>query len=80
MELPIIITTQPKLEGSFILDVKNQKLKIKGAPILGNDRANPEGIYHVAVLTETELILYSTRTPDGPNGNFTGWSWRFKPL
>jgi hypothetical protein len=70
-------TGTPK-KGSFILDVANKKLTIKGAPILGSDRANPAGVYHVAVLTETELILYSARTPDG-NG-FTGWSWRFKPL
>jgi len=70
-------TGTPK-KGSFILDVANKKLTITGAPILGADRANPAGVYDVAVLTETELILYSARTPDGDG--FTGWSWRFKPL
>jgi len=69
-------TGTPK-KGSFILDVANKKLFIKGAPILGADRANPEGVYDVAVLTDTQLILYSARTPDG--AGFTGWSWRFKP-
>lgn len=63
-------------KGSFILDVKNKKLTIAGAPILGAGRANPAGVYDVVVLTETQLILYSSRSPDG--AGFTGWSWRFK--
>jgi len=68
-------TGTPK-KGSFILDVANKKLTITGAPILGQDRGNPAGVYNVAVLTDTELILYLPKTPQGDSG----WSWRFKPL
>ncbi|WP_445738426.1 hypothetical protein [Mariniflexile sp.] len=62
--------------GSFVLDVKNQVLKIINANILGAEepRGNPNGVYKIISLTETEMILYVDN-----NGGGTGWTWVFKP-
>jgi hypothetical protein len=64
------------VKGSFNLDVDNQTLKINGANILGAEdpRGNPDGLYTIISLTETELILYVHN-----NGGGTGWTWVFKP-
>lgn len=62
--------------GSFVLDVKNQKLQITNGNILGAEqpRGNPNGLYEIVSLTEDELVLY---VPS--NGGGTGWTWVFKP-
>lgn len=60
--------------GSFVLDVKNQTLQVKGANILGAEQGNPDGLYTIISLTEDELILY---VPNNAGG--TGWTWVFKP-
>ncbi|RPE00258.1 hypothetical protein EGM88_01705 [Aureibaculum marinum] len=61
--------------GSFVLDVANQKLTLSGVKILGDDanRANPDGVYDIIRLTDTELILHNALTPAGDSG----WVWRF---
>lgn len=63
-------------QGSFVLDVVNQKLIINDGNILGAEapRGNPEGVYEIVSLTEDELVLY---VPNNEGG--TGWTWIFKP-
>ncbi|MFO7852935.1 MAG: hypothetical protein ACQERS_01300 [Bacteroidota bacterium] len=66
--------------GSFVLDVKNQKLQITGVQLLGQIESNggdigsADGLYDIIELTEEKLILY---TPW--NSWETGWTWVFKP-
>jgi hypothetical protein len=62
--------------GSFVLGVANQTLQINNANILGAEepRGNPNGLYQIISLTDTEMILY---VPN--NGGDTGWTWVFKP-
>jgi hypothetical protein len=62
--------------GSFVLDVKNQKLMVVGPNILGavDGGENPSGIYNIVELTEDKMVLY---IPNGAWG--TGWTWVFKP-
>lgn len=62
-------------KGSFVLDLANQKLIITGAPMLGGERANPNGVFTIISLTENKLVLYTPRTPQGDSG----WTWVFKP-
>ncbi|WP_339918412.1 hypothetical protein [Yeosuana marina] len=61
--------------GSFVLDVANQTLQVNNANILGAEepRGNPNGLYQIISLTDTEMILY---VPN--NGGGTGWTWVFK--
>jgi len=66
--------------GSFVLDVKNQTLKVNGPNILGGaatggyDIGNHDGLYQIISLTEDEMILYVDN-----NAWATGWTWHFKP-
>ena len=62
--------------GSFVLNVKDQTLQVKGTQILGgSEQGNvPDALYNIISLTEDELILY---VPN--NGGGTGWTWVFKP-
>lgn len=62
------------VEGSFVLDVANQTLKVNNANILGAEQGNPEGLYTIIRLTEDELILYLANNAGG-----TGWTWIFRP-
>ncbi len=61
--------------GSFVLDVANQTLKVNGPNILGAEepRGNPDGLYKIISLTEDKMVLY---VPN--NGGGTGWVWIFK--
>lgn len=61
------------VEGSFVLDVANQTLKVNNANILGAEQGNPEGLYTIIRLTEDELILYLANNAGG-----TGWTWVFR--
>ena len=65
----------PKV-GSFVLDVANQTIQVNNANILGAEepRGNPNGLYKIISLTETEMILYVPT-----NGGGSGWTWVFKP-
>jgi hypothetical protein len=65
------------VEGSFNLDIPNQTLQINGANILGAEepRGNPDALYKIISLTETELILYVDNNAGG-----TGWTWIFRTL
>ena len=60
----------------FTLQTKFTKVSINGANILGAEdpRGNPDGLYTIISLTETELILYVDNNAGG-----TGWTWVFKP-
>lgn len=65
--------------GTFVLDVKNQKLDVNGPNILGStdpgyDIGNHDGIYQIIKLTQDEMILYVSSNAWG-----TGWNWHFKP-
>jgi hypothetical protein len=63
-------------KGSFVLDVTNQTLQVKGTQILGGSEQgnSADALYTIIKLTEDELILY---VPS--NGGGTGWTWVFKP-
>lgn len=62
-------------QGSFVLDVENQKLIIQNSNILGAETyGNPDGEYEIVSLTEDQLVLY---VPNNSGG--TGWTWVFKP-
>lgn len=65
--------------GSFVLDVKNQTLKLTGPNLLGSfspgyEIGNADGFYKIISLTEDKMILYVPI-----NGWGTGWTFIFKP-
>jgi len=61
--------------GSFVLDVKNQKLMVSGANILGSmDGGGNAGVFNIVELTEDKMVLY---VPNAAWG--TGWTWVFIP-
>jgi hypothetical protein len=63
-------------KGSFVLDVANRKLIVKGAKMLGHDAGNANGEYDIVELTEDKLVLYLSNSETYG----TGWTFVFKPL
>jgi len=63
------------VNGSFVLDTDNNKLKFVDAPILGNDatRTNANNLYQIVMLDDENLALYTNINAGG-----TGWAWWFK--
>lgn len=58
-------------KGSFVLDVKNQKLIIGNSKILGYDRGGDAagGVFTIISLTADKMVLYN------PNSASTGTGW-----
>ena len=68
--------TATPTEGSFDLDMANNKITFIGAPLLGSsERGNPKGVYTIVSLTSDKLVLYNPKTPEGNSG----WTWVFRP-
>lgn len=62
-------------KGGFKLDVKNQKLKVIGAKMLGYAAGNKDGVYEIVTLTENKMVLYLSNN----EANGTGWTFVFRP-
>lgn len=63
-------------KGSFVLDVANKKLIIKGSKMLGSAAGNKDGVYTIVELTETKMVLYLSNSETYG----TGWTFVFKPM
>lgn len=64
-------------KGSFVLDISNKKLIIKGSKILGHQAETPDNTYTIITLTEDKLVLY---VPSKGKMNVgTGWTFVYKP-
>lgn len=62
-------------EGSFVLDVANQKIIVSGAKMLGYDAGNADGVYTIVELTEDKMVLYLSNSETYG----TGWTFVFRP-
>nr|WP_294925337.1 hypothetical protein [uncultured Flavobacterium sp.] len=63
-------------KGSFVLDISNKKLIIKGSKILGHQAETPDNTYTIITLTEDKLVLY---VPSKGKMNVgTGWTFVYK--
>jgi len=71
-------------KGSFVLDVKNMKIKFIGAniPDYNEENCDPEmtatGEYEVKILNEYELLLWQDQSLKNPDDFDYGWAWKFK--
>lgn len=61
--------------GSFVLDVANQMLMVNGAPMLGHDAGNADGVYSIVSLEEDKMVLYLSNSETYG----TGWTFVFVP-
>jgi len=69
--------TATPTKGSYVLDVKNQKLIVKNAEVLGGTEAGDgTGEYKIITLTETKMVLWVNR---GKKDKGTGWTFVYKP-
>lgn len=62
-------------KGSFVLDIANKNLIIKGSKMLGYAAGNADGVYSIVTLTEDKLVLYLSNN----EANGTGWTFVFRP-
>ena len=70
--------------GSFVFNAEQMTLKIVGAhiPDYNEENCDPDvtatGIYHIKVLSDTELLLWQDQSSINPDSFDYGWAWKFK--
>jgi hypothetical protein len=63
------------VKGSFVLDVANKKLIVKGTTMLGSAAGNKDGVYTIVTLTTDKMVLYLSNSETYG----TGWTFVFRP-